>query len=117
MSVPLDRSRTSSRSWNLTALSVGTKSTESALSRRAPTGLRPTLRTLPSWKSEPLMHAILGSTQEKSAGDKGKYRRSDPMQFWGDKEVPQNQFPEKEQVGSPLVGDAKHTILVLMGAG
>jgi DNA-binding MarR family transcriptional regulator len=49
-----------------------------------------------------------GVPRKNQQGTKGNIGGVTPCNFGGDKEVPKNQFPEKEQHGgSPLVGDAK----------
>lgn len=50
---------------------------------------------------------IVGVPRKNQQVTKGNIGGVTPCNFGGDKEVPQNQFPEKEQHGSPLVGDAK----------
>ena len=60
---------------------------------------------------------IGGVPRKNQQGTKGNIGGVTPCNFGGDKEVPQNQFPEKEQVGSPLVGDAKTHDLGSNGSG
>lgn len=50
---------------------------------------------------------LVGVPRKNQQVTKGNLGGVTPCNFGGDKEVPQNQFPEKECHGSPLVGDAK----------
>lgn len=60
---------------------------------------------------------LVGVPRKNQQVTKGNIGGVTPCNFGGDKEVPQNQFPEKEQVGSPLVGDAKTHDLGSNGSG
>jgi DNA-binding MarR family transcriptional regulator len=59
-----------------------------------------------------------GVPRKNQQGTKGNIGGVTPCNFGGDKEVPKNQFPEKEQHGgSPLVGDAKTDNSASNGSG
>ena len=60
---------------------------------------------------------LVGVPRKNQQVTKGNIGGVTPCNFGVGKEVPQNQFPEKEQVGSPLVGDAKTHDLGSNGSG